>query len=208
MANLNILANSWKRHYEHHPLKHQSYAKLADIAAIFDHDKPSNNGVAEFCNSDALFGLGCAPNKRELCLVHKTQIIGGRRLDHEVTWVALLGTAVAATPIEIDGQESLKQVSFRALPRDELVEASVSTASFAAIAPSANNVEVKLRGMVCIPPLLAELEMNWAMKKPVDLAIAFVAAIAAHDALGSHDERIQAWATALHTAHSMPVAIP
>jgi hypothetical protein len=33
------------------------------------------------------------------------------------------------------------------------------------------------------PPLLAEAEMNLASKKPVDLVIAFVAAIAAHDAL-------------------------
>jgi hypothetical protein len=58
MVNLNILTNSWKRHYEQHPLNHQSSAKLADIAAIFDHDKPTNDGVAEFCNSDDLFGLG------------------------------------------------------------------------------------------------------------------------------------------------------
>jgi hypothetical protein len=48
MANLNILANSWNHHYEQHPLNHQSTAKLADIVAIFDHDKPSNNGIAVF----------------------------------------------------------------------------------------------------------------------------------------------------------------
>jgi hypothetical protein len=57
MENLNILANSWKRHYKQHPLKHQSNAKLADIMAMFDHDKPINDGVAEFCNSDDLFRL-------------------------------------------------------------------------------------------------------------------------------------------------------
>jgi hypothetical protein len=65
MANINILAYSWKRHYEQHPLKHQSNAKLNDIVAIFDHDKAINDGVVEFCNSDDLFGLGCAPNTRE-----------------------------------------------------------------------------------------------------------------------------------------------
>jgi hypothetical protein len=59
MVNLHILASSWKRHYEQHPLKNQSNAKLADIATIFGHNKSSNDGVAEFCNIDNLFGLGC-----------------------------------------------------------------------------------------------------------------------------------------------------
>jgi hypothetical protein len=85
---------------------------------------------------------------------------------------------VTATPIEIDGQESLKQVSFLTLPWDELVEACASTTSFAALAPSANDGEVKVRGMVCTPPLLlAEAEMNSTWMKPVELVIAFMAAI-------------------------------
>jgi hypothetical protein len=99
MVNLNILANTWKRHYEQHPLKHHSKAKLADTIAISDHDKPSNDGVAKFCNSNDLFGLGWVPNKRETCLVHKRNIIGGSRLDPEVNWVAMLGTAEAATQL-------------------------------------------------------------------------------------------------------------
>jgi hypothetical protein len=175
--------------------------------------------------------------------VHKTRIIGGSLLDPEVTWLALVGTAVAATPIKILGHESLTQVLFMAPLWDELVEACASMTVCAALAQSANDVEVKLRGMVCIPLLLAEAEMNSASKKPVDLMIAFLAVMAAHDALpgqaptsdkalvhlryvvqffwaahkkmlpalfhtvGYHDERIQAWATALHTDHSMPASM-
>jgi hypothetical protein len=60
MVNINILANSWKHHYEQHPLKHQSNAKLTDIVTIFYHDETSNNGVADFCNSNDVCGLGCA----------------------------------------------------------------------------------------------------------------------------------------------------
>jgi hypothetical protein len=131
-------------------------------------------------------GYSLPPKKRELCLVHNTIIIGGSRLDPGVTWVALLGTAVTAIPIKINEQESLKQVSFLAPPWDELLEACASTAAFAALTPSVNNVKVKLRGMVCIPSLLAEAEMNWTPKKPVDQAIAFVTEMSAHDALPSH----------------------
>jgi hypothetical protein len=76
---------------------------------------------------------------------------GGSRLDPEVTWVALLGTAVAVTPIEIDNQESFKQVSFLAPPLDELVNVCVSTTACAVFAPSANDVEVKVSGMVVSP---------------------------------------------------------
>jgi hypothetical protein len=156
MVNINILASSWKRHYEQHPLKHQSNAKLADIVTIFDHDKPSIDGVAEYCNSGDLFGLGCAPNKRKMCLVHKSKILGGTSLYPEVTWVALLGTSDAATPIEIDSEVSLKRVSFLASPWDELVTACASLSEFEDPDLSANDVEVNIRGMVCIPPLLAE----------------------------------------------------
>jgi hypothetical protein len=66
MAHINIMANSWNRHYEQHPLKHQSNTKLANTVTIFDHDNLSNEGVAELCNRNDLFGLGCAPNKREM----------------------------------------------------------------------------------------------------------------------------------------------
>jgi hypothetical protein len=57
MVNINILANYWKCHYEQHPLKCQSNTKLANMVIIFDRDKLSNDGVAEFSNSDDLFGL-------------------------------------------------------------------------------------------------------------------------------------------------------
>jgi hypothetical protein len=44
---------------------------------------------------------------------------------------------------------------------------------FEALTPSVNDVEVKLRGVVCIPPLMAE----------ADLIIAFMVVTTAHDAL-------------------------
>jgi hypothetical protein len=77
---------------------------------------------------------------------HKT--IGVSRLDPEVTWVALLGTDVAVIPIETDGQESLKQISFLEPPWEELVDAYASTAAFEALAPGADDFAVKLRGVV------------------------------------------------------------
>jgi hypothetical protein len=62
--------------------------------------------------------------------------------------------------------------------------ACASTMDFDALVPGANDVKVKVRGMVCTPPpLLAEEEMNSISKNPVDLAIAFVAAMAARDNL-------------------------
>jgi hypothetical protein len=183
MVNINILANSWKRQNEQHPLKHQSNAKLANILTIFDHDNSSNDGVAEFCNSDDLFGLGCTPIKREMYLVHKTNILGGSYLNPEVTWVALLGNAKAATPIEFDGKESLKQVSFLVAPWDELMTACASTMDFEALTPSVNDAEVKVGGVVCIPPLMAESEMNSVSKKTTYLVIAFMVAMTASDDL-------------------------
>jgi hypothetical protein len=84
MANINILANLRKRHYEQHPLKHQSHANLADVVTIFNHDKPSIDGVADYyCKSEDLFGLVCALNKREICVAHLAP--------HDVTWVASWG---------------------------------------------------------------------------------------------------------------------
>jgi hypothetical protein len=79
-------------------------------------------------------------------LVLKAKIKGGSRLDPEVKWVALIGTSKATTPIEIDDQESLKKVIFLAPPWDEFMAACASTMDFEAIAPSANDVEVKVRG--------------------------------------------------------------
>jgi hypothetical protein len=47
MSHPSILAKSWKRQYEQHPMKDQSNVKLADIADVFGHDKAINEGVAE-----------------------------------------------------------------------------------------------------------------------------------------------------------------
>jgi hypothetical protein len=63
MLQPSTLANSWQRHYKQHPMKDNSNAKLADIAYIFGHDKAINEGVAEFCNINDLFGLNVAPKK-------------------------------------------------------------------------------------------------------------------------------------------------
>jgi hypothetical protein len=100
-------ANSWKHHYEQHPMKDLSNAKLADIVGIFGYKKSITDGVAEFCNINDLFCLCVPRNKREL-LTHQTKILGGSRLDPEVTWVALLSTGDTVVPIEIDSAASLK----------------------------------------------------------------------------------------------------
>jgi hypothetical protein len=56
-ASPNILANSWKRHYEQHPMKAQSNAKLADISSILARDTAIDAGVPELCKSDYLSGM-------------------------------------------------------------------------------------------------------------------------------------------------------
>jgi hypothetical protein len=183
MSQPSTLANSWQRHYEQHPMKDKSNTKLADIGDIYGHDKSINEGVAEFCNSNYLISISVAPNKRELCLIHQTNIIGGSRLDPGVTWVALLGTGATAISIEIDSAESLTQVSFIAPPWEALVTACASAASLNTLSTSAADVEVKLRGKIFLPALLADAEMNSTSKKPADLAMAFVAVLTTHDGL-------------------------
>jgi hypothetical protein len=59
---------------------------------------------------------------------------------------------VTATPIEIDGQLSLKQVYFLAHPWENLVDACVSLSAFEALAPGSEDVEVKLKGGGLYPP--------------------------------------------------------
>jgi hypothetical protein len=60
MLHPSTLANSWKRHYEQHPMIDLSNAKLADIAGIFGYNKSITDGVADCFNSDDLFGLSTA----------------------------------------------------------------------------------------------------------------------------------------------------
>jgi hypothetical protein len=148
-------------------MKDKSNVKLADITNIFHHDKAINESVTEFCNRDDLFGLSVAPNKRELCLIHQTKIIGG---SHEAGDTAI--------PIEIDSTKSLKQVSFLSPPWEALITACASTTSLNALSTSVVDVEVKIRRKICMPPLLAEGEMNSTYKKPVYLVMAFVVAMA------------------------------
>jgi hypothetical protein len=156
---------------------------LADIAGIFGYNRLITDGVAEFCNNDDLFGHSVAPNKRELCIIHHTKILGGSRLNLEVTWFNLLGTGDTAIHIGIDSPVSPKQVSFLAPPWESLVTACASVAVLNTLAASAEDVEVKIHGAICLPPLLAEAEMNLASKTLADLAMAFVAAMVSHDGL-------------------------
>jgi hypothetical protein len=86
-----------------------------------------------------------------MCLVHNTKTIGGSCFDPEVIWVDLMGTAVTATPIEIYGKESLKQVSFLAPPWENPVDACASLSAFEALIPGSEDVEVKLRGWSVYP---------------------------------------------------------
>jgi hypothetical protein len=85
-----------------------------------------------------------------------------------------------AVPIEIDAIASLPQVSFMSPPWDKLVDACGSVATFKALGTSTDDTGVKVQGMVCIPPLIAESVTNAASKKPADLTLAFMAAMAAH----------------------------
>jgi hypothetical protein len=84
---------------------------------------------------------------------------------------------------------SLKQeVSFLAPPWEALVMACASTTALNAVAASADDIEVKIHGTICLPPLLAETEMNSASKTPSDLAMAFVTAMVSHDGpMGASD---------------------
>jgi hypothetical protein len=76
-----LLANSWKRHNDDHPFKQLSNSKLSDIKDILAHGTSPEVRVAQFANSPDLFGLSVWPNKRELCLLHNSSVLGGNRLD-------------------------------------------------------------------------------------------------------------------------------
>jgi hypothetical protein len=80
--------------------------------------------------------------------------------------------------IEVNSAASLKKMSFLVPPWEALV-----TAALNALAASAEDVNMNLHGTICIPPLLAEAEMNGASKTPTDLAMAFVTVMATHDGL-------------------------
>jgi hypothetical protein len=115
------------------------------------------------------------PIKRDLCLIHQTKTLGGSHLNPDITWVAILGMEESAVLIKLNGQESLQHVTFISPPWDTLVTMCVSITTFTSLGPITNDEEDKLRSMICIPPLLAETEMNSDSKKPADLATTFIA---------------------------------
>jgi hypothetical protein len=147
-----LLANSWKRHYDDHPFKQLSNSKLSNIKYILAHGTSPEACVAQFANSPDLFGLGVSPNKRELCLLHNSSVLGGNWLDPIGSWAALLGITPNATTIEIDQTDSLTPVTFRCPTFNKLFNTCSDAASFSQLTAEDSDDEVSLRSMICLPP--------------------------------------------------------
>ena len=174
-------ANTWKTHLRQHPQRdatNKALPAIYRIARCIREDPPII--FSRFTKEDCVAIMSVAPNKKTLQLFHHASIIGGSVVKPTVLYTALSGFDSAATPIEIEIPENFQGIDVRTPSWANLKEACSDIEQFKALEEDDENF--RHVNVIGIPPVLIDAFLASPEKDPASIALAFMAAMIAHDA--------------------------